>query len=176
MSEPYVGEIRMFGGNFAPNGWAFCKGQSMAISENETLFNLIGTTYGGDGEETFNLPNLGGRLPLHVGAGYQIGQMGGVPSVTLTVQQMPAHGHPLMGSTAPAAGTNPQDAVFAHLPDAGVQTAYGSTAPFGAIDPSSVAPVGGGDPQGGSQPHDNMQPYCVVSFIIALYGIFPQPN
>jgi microcystin-dependent protein len=168
MSQCYVGEIRMFGGNFAPNGWAFCEGQSMPISEYDELFTLIGTTYGGDGQETFNLPNLGGRLPLHQGAGYQLGQMGGVPSVTLNVQQMASHGHPLMGSTAPASGTNPQDTVFSHLPDAGVQTAYGSTAPFGAIDPSSVAP------QGGSQPHDNNQPYCVVSFIISLYGIFPQ--
>jgi microcystin-dependent protein len=170
MSQPYVGEIRMFGGNFPPNGWAFCEGQSMAISENDTLFQLIGTTYGGDGQETFNLPNLAGCLPLHVGAGYQLGQMGGASSVTLSVQQMPSHGHPLTGSTAPASGTNPQDTVFAHLPDAGVQTAYGSTAPFGAIDPSSVGP------QGGSQPHDNMQPYCVVSFIISLYGIFPQQS
>ena len=170
MSSPYIGEIRMFGGNFPPNGWAFCQGQSMPISDNETLFQLIGTTYGGDGEETFNLPNLGGRVPLHVGSGYQIGQTGGAGSVTLTVQQMPSHGHPLTGSTAPADGTSPDGSVFAHLPDAGVQTAYGSTAPFGAIDPSSVSP------QGGSQPHDNMQPYCVVSFIIALYGVFPQQN
>ena len=94
--------------------------------------------------------------------------MGGINSVTLTVQQTPSHGHPLMGSTGPGTGTNPQNSVFAHLPDAGVQTAYGTTAPFGAIDPSSVAPMGG------SQPHDNMQPYCVISFIISLYGIYPQ--
>ena len=168
MGQPYIGEIRMFGGNFAPDGWAFCHGQQMAIAENDALFQLIGTTYGGDGQETFNLPNLGGRVPMHQGAGYQMGQIGGVNSVTLTVQQTPAHGHPLMGSTAPATGTNPENAVFAHLPDAGVQTAYGTTAPFGAIDPSSVAPMGG------SQPHDNMQPYVVVSFIISLYGIYPQ--
>jgi microcystin-dependent protein len=170
MSTPYVGEIRMFGGNFPPAGWAFCEGQSMPISENETLFQLIGTTYGGDGEETFNLPNLGGRLPMHQGAGYQIGQMGGTPSVTLSVDQTPAHGHPLLGSTGTASGTNPQNSVFAHLPDAGVQAAYGTTAPFGAIDPSSVAPMGG------SQPHDNMQPYCAVSFIISLFGVYPQQN
>jgi microcystin-dependent protein len=168
MSQPFVGEIRMFGGNFAPVGWAFCDGQSMPISENEVLFQLIGTTYGGDGEETFNLPNLQGRLPIHQGAGFQIGQAGGVPSVTLTGQQMPSHGHPLLGSTATAAGTNPQNTVFAHLPDAGVQSAYGSTAPFGAIDTSSVSPIGG------SQPHDNMQPYLAVNFIISLFGIFPQ--
>jgi microcystin-dependent protein len=168
MSTPYIGEIRMFGGNFAPVGWAFCDGQSMPISENEALFQLLGTTYGGDGEETFNLPNLQGRVPIHQGAGFQIGQSGGVPSVTLTGQQMPQHGHVLQGSTATAAGTNPQGTVLAHLPDAGVQTAYGSTAPFGAIDSSSVSPIGG------SQPHDNMQPYLAVNFIISLYGVFPQ--
>jgi len=170
MSQPFVGEIRMFGGNFAPVGWAFCDGRSLPISENEVLFQLIGTTYGGDGEETFNLPNLQGRVPIHQGTGFQIGQAGGVPSVTLTSQQMPTHGHPLLGSTATAAGTNPQNTVFAHLPDAGVQSAYGSTAPFGAIDSSSVSPIGG------SQPHDNMQPYLAVNFIISLYGIFPQQN
>jgi microcystin-dependent protein len=167
---PYIGEIRMFGGNFAPAGWAFCNGQSMAISENEALFQLIGTTYGGDGQETFNLPNLQGRLPLHQGAGYQMGQSGGESSVTLTVQQTPSHGHPLVGSGATASGTNPAGAVFAHLPDAGVQTAYGSTAPFGGIDPSSVAPTGG------SQSHSNMQPFLAVSFIISLFGVFPTQN
>ena len=170
MSSPYVGELRMFGGNFAPAGWAFCNGQSLPISENEVLFQLIGTTYGGDGEETFNLPNLQGRVPIHQGPGFQIGESGGVPSVTLTSQQMPTHGHVLQGSTATASGTNPQNSVFAHLPDAGVQSAYGSTAPFGAIDSSSVSPVGG------SQPHDNMQPYLAVNFIISLFGIFPQQS
>jgi microcystin-dependent protein len=168
MSQPYVGEIRMFGGNFAPVGWAFCNGQAMPISDNEVLFQLIGTTYGGDGQETFNLPNLQGRVPIHMGSGFTIGQSGGVSSVTLSSQQMPAHGHPLLGSTATAAGTNPQNTVFAHLPDAGVQSAYGSTAPFGAIDTSSVSQIGG------SQPHDNMQPYLTVNFIISLYGIYPQ--
>jgi microcystin-dependent protein len=168
MAQPYVGEIRMFGGNFAPVGWAFCNGQALPISENEVLFQLIGTTYGGDGQETFNLPNLQGRVPIHMGSGFTIGQSGGVSSVTLSSQQMPAHGHPLLGSTATAAGTNPQNTVFAHLPDAGVQSAYGSTAPFGAIDNSSVSQIGG------SQPHDNMQPYLTVNFIISLYGIYPQ--
>jgi microcystin-dependent protein len=167
MPDPYLGEIRMFGGNFAPVGWAFCDGRSLAISENEALFTLIGTTYGGDGEQSFNLPNLQGRLPIHQGQGFQLGQSAGETSVTLTVQQIPSHGHPLMGSTATAAGTSPTGTVFAHLPDAGVQTAYGSTAPFGAIDPSSVSPIGG------SQPHTNMQPCLAVSFIIALEGIFP---
>jgi microcystin-dependent protein len=170
MSQPFIGEIRMFGGNFAPAGWAFCNGSPLPIAENEALFQLIGTTYGGDGQETFNLPNLQGRVPIHQGAGYQIGAGGGSPSVTLTVQQMPMHGHLLQGSTATASGTNPQDAVFAHLPDAGVQSAYGSTAPFGAIDSSSVSPIGG------SQPHSNMQPCLAVNFIISLYGVFPTQN
>jgi microcystin-dependent protein len=170
MSSPFIGEIRMFGGNFAPVGWAFCDGRTLPISENDALFSLIGTTYGGDGEQTFNLPNLQGRVPIHQGAGYQIGQVGGEASVTLSVQQTPAHGHPLQASGAPAAGTNPQGTVFAHLPDAGVQTAYGSTAPFGAIDPSSVTATGG------SQPHSNMQPCLAVNFIIALEGIYPQQN
>jgi microcystin-dependent protein len=167
MPDPYIGEIRMFGGNFAPAGWALCDGRSLAIAENEVLFQLIGTTYGGDGEATFNLPNLQGRVPIHQGAGYAIGHSGGTPTVTLAAEQMPAHGHPLQGSTATASGTNPQNAVLAHLPEAGVQTAYGSTAPFGAIDSSSVSPVGG------SQPHSNMQPCLAVNFIIALSGIEP---
>jgi microcystin-dependent protein len=167
MSQSFVGEIRMFGGNFAPAGWAFCNGQSMPISENEVLFQLIGTKYGGDGQETFNLPDLQGRVPIHQGPGYEVGQRGGVPTVTLTVDQTPAHGHPLQGSGATAAGTNPQGAVLAHLPDAGVQTAYGTTAPFGAIDTSSVTPTGG------SQPHSNMQPCLAVNFIISLYGVYP---
>src|SRR5919106_493924 len=128
MSQPFIGEIRMFGGNFAPAGWAFCDGQSLPIAENDSLFTLIGTTYGGDGEETFNLPNLQGRLPIHQGGGHQVGQGAGVTAVTLTIAQTPAHGHPLVGSTATASGTNPQGGVFAHLPDAGVQTAYGATA------------------------------------------------
>jgi microcystin-dependent protein len=170
MSQPFIGEIRMFGGNFAPAGWAFCNGQPLPIAENDALFTLIGTTYGGDGQETFNLPNLQGRVPIHQGTGYQMGQSGGETSVTLTVQQTPAHGHPLLGSTATASGTNPQNAVLGHLPDAGVQTAYGTTAPYGAIDPSSVSPMGG------SQPHSNMQPSLAVSFIIALEGVFPTQN
>jgi microcystin-dependent protein len=170
MSDCYIGEIRMFGGNFAPVGWAFCDGRSLPIAENEALFNLIGTTYGGDGQETFNLPNLQGRVPIHQGPGYQLGQSAGAPSITLTAQQMPTHGHVLQGSTATAAGTNPQNTVLAHLPDAGVQTAYGTTAPFGAIDPSSVTPAGG------SQPHSNMQPCLGVNFIIALEGVYPTQN
>src|SRR3954468_13707963 len=107
MSEPFVGEIRMFGGNFAPVGWAFCDGQLMPISENDVLFNLIGTTYGGDGQETFALPNLQSRVPIHQGSGYVIGEAGGTESVTLTVNQMPSHNHPLQVSTDTGAQISP---------------------------------------------------------------------
>jgi microcystin-dependent protein len=115
--QPYVGEIRMFGGNFAPNGWMFCQGQTLPISENDVLFQLIGTTYGGDGEETFNLPNLASRIPIHMGTGpdgttYQMGEMAGTEEVSLTVQQIPSHTHPLLASTA-AGGPNPAGAVLA---------------------------------------------------------------
>ena len=153
MSSPYVGEIRMFGGNFPPNGWAFCQGQSMPISEYETLFNLIGTTYGGDGQETFNLPNLGGRLPLHMGYGYQIGQMGGV-----------ARSHSRSSRpVARACADGLHGPVFRHQPpELRLRPPAGRGRADGLRDhravrsdrPSSVAPTGG------SQPHDNMQPYC----------------
>ncbi len=125
MAQPYVGEIRMFAGNFAPNGWMFCEGQTLPISENEVLFQLIGTTYGGDGEETFNLPNLASRLPMHMGTGpdgttYQIGEMAGTEQETLSVQQIPNHSHPLTASQAQAADQVPAGAVLAqpllHLP------------------------------------------------------------
>src|SRR6266480_5292182 len=117
MGEPFVGEIRMFGGNFAPAGWAFCQGQLMPISENETLFNLIGTTYGGDGQETFGIPNLQGRVPMHAGTGggitYTLGEMAGVESVTLTTQQIPIHSHPFTASTAGSTATSPSGQVIA---------------------------------------------------------------
>jgi len=169
MSDPYVGEIRMFGGNFAPAGWAFCQGQQMPISENDVLFQLIGTTYGGDGEETFNLPNLQGRLPMHMGTGssgttYQMGEAAGVEQVTLTTQQMPIHTHAALG----AAVTGDQTSADGALPANSVTiTPYLNTAPDSPFNANAVSPIGG------SQPHDNMQPYLCVNFIISLYGIFP---
>src|SRR5882724_3855799 len=111
MAQPYVGEIRMFAGNFAPAGWMFCEGQLLPISENETLFQLIGTTYGGDGESTFALPDLRGRLPMHQGNGFILAESGGVETVTLTVQQIPAHTHPLLGSTSTASSNSPKSNV-----------------------------------------------------------------
>jgi microcystin-dependent protein len=170
MSDPYVGEIRMFGGNFAPAGWAFCNGQTLPISENETLFQLIGTTYGGDGQETFGLPDLQGRLPVHQGAGLTLGEAGGVESVTLTTQQMPTHNHTMLGSTAGATSSDPTNAVPASLPQQVNRTAYGLDPPPTTLSQSSLSP------DGGSQPHDNMMPYLAVSFIISLFGIFPPQN
>jgi microcystin-dependent protein len=170
MSNPFIGEIRIFAGTFAPTGWAFCQGQAMAIAENDALFALIGTTYGGDGQTTFNLPDLRSRLPVHRGSGGignpALGQAGGVESVTLTTTQIPAHTHGLNGSTATATTSAPGGAVPATL--SGVTTfAYGADAPPTTLAPQSLAP------SGGNQPHDNLQPYLAVNFIISLFGIFP---
>ena len=170
MAQPYVGEIRMFAGNFAPAGWQFCSGQLLPISENEVLFQLIGTTYGGDGESTFGLPDLRGRAPLHQGGGFILAQMGGTETVTVTSTQMPAHTHRVNGSAAGAAGTAPAGNVPGTM--AGVTTfAYGSDQPTTTFAPSIIGPS-----SGGSQPHDNMQPYLCVNFIISLFGIFPSPT
>jgi microcystin-dependent protein len=155
----------MFAGNFPPNGWSFCCGQLMPIAENDALFTLIGTTYGGDGEETFALPNLSGRLPMHAGPNHsQIGESGGSESVTLTTQQIPVHSHPLLASADFAQETNPQNKVFARV--AGTDAYYRAN-PNANLDPQLVTPVGG------SQPHENMQPFLCINFIISLYGIFP---
>jgi len=167
MSQPYVGEIRMFGGNFAPAGWMFCQGQLLPISENETLFNLIGTTYGGDGQETFALPDLQGRLPLHVGSNFQQGEKGGVESVTLTVNQIPSHNHVPTGSTANGNSTTPANAIWANFPDGAAYNAAIGALPASNLNAQALRA------SGGSQPHDNMIPYLCVSFIISLFGIFP---
>ena len=170
MSNPFVGEIRMFGGNFAPAGWAFCQGQLLPISENETLFNLIGTTYGGDGQETFALPDLQGRLPMHQGQGpgisqnYIIGEKAGVESVTLTTQQIPIHNHAFLASTSAALSTDPTNQVVAQTSQIHLFTEDVANK---QMNPNSLTPVGG------NQPHDNTQPYLVLNFIISLFGIFP---
>lgn len=168
MAQPYVGEIRMFAGNFAPAGWMFCEGQLLAISENETLFQLIGTTYGGDGQSTFALPDLRGRLPVHEGSGLILAETGGAEEITLTVQQVPAHSHPMPASTNNASVANAANNVLAQIP---TYTPYitGFTA-NSALSPTSISPVGG------SQPHTNFQPYLCVDFIISLFGIFPSPT
>ena len=164
MAQPYVGEIRMFAGNFAPAGWMFCEGQLLPISENATLFQLIGTTYGGDGQSTFALPDLRGRVPIHQGNGFTLAENGGVEVVTLTVSQIPAHSHAYLATTSNANDTNAQNNVAAQ-PTSGF--AYLNAAPPAAMSNTSVSPVGG------SQPHNNFQPYLCVDFIISLFGIFP---
>lgn len=167
MAQPYVGEIRMFGGNFAPAGWALCDGQLLPISENETLFQLIGTTYGGDGQFTFALPDLRGRVPIHQGNGFLLAENGGAESVTLTVSQVPSHTHALMASGNIGAGGNPANAVPAQSPSIAL---YEVDAPSASLNPAALAAAGG------SQPHDNFQPYLCVNFIISLFGIFPSPT
>jgi microcystin-dependent protein len=168
MGQPYVGEIRMFGGNFAPAGWMFCAGQLLPISENEVLFQLIGTTYGGDGESTFGLPNLNGRVPQHQGTlngiTYTMGETAGTETVTLTTQTIPIHTHGLVAS----------------LNNAGIATVsgnvvgqVGATQIYREVPAASPLAAQACTPTGGSQPHENMQPYLCVSFIISLFGLFP---
>jgi microcystin-dependent protein len=168
VAQPYVGEIRMFAGNFAPNGWAFCTGELLPIAENETLFALIGTTYGGDGETTFALPDLRGRIPIHQGSGFILGETGGAERITLTVSQIPAHSHGLLASTSPAEPTaGPNGSLLA---DTGGTALYTTSSPTVDLAPAAIGP------QGGSQPHDNMAPYLCVNFIISLFGIFPSQS
>ena len=167
MALPYVGEIRMFAGNFAPAGWMDCDGQLLPISGNETLFQLIGTTYGGDGQSTFALPDLRGRVLVHVGAGIVLGEQAGVESVTLTAQQIPAHTHGHSASASPASTTGNPTGLTA---DAGTTLIYGADAPSIPLNAAAISTVGG------SQPHDNMAPFLAVSYIISMFGIFPSPN
>jgi microcystin-dependent protein len=166
MAEPYIGEIRMFAGNFAPADWMFCDGQLLPISENEALFALIGTTYGGDGQTTFALPDLRGRVPVHQAAALgtrTIGETGGVENVTLTIAQMPAHSHAMRASSAVANLATPQNNVTGQA----AAKLYRGGSPSVSLPPQSLAVAGG------VQPHENFQPYLCVSFIIAVFGIFP---
>jgi microcystin-dependent protein len=169
MSDPYVGEIRMFSGNFPPLGWALCDGSLLNISENDVLFQLMGTTYGGDGQSTFALPDLRGRLPLHAGTNpstnttYPLGQMGGTETVTLTVQQLPAHTHAVGANSNTADSSTPLNNVWA----ASGAKSYTASSPNGTMNPAIISY------QGGNQPHDNMMPFLTISFIIALQGLYP---
>ena len=165
MAQPYVGEIRMFAGNFAPAGWMLCEGQLLPISENETLFNLIATTYGGDGQSTFALPDLRGRIPVHMGNGVNLAESGGAEAVTLTVQQIPAHSHPALATLTQATETSPANAVVAESRPGSVQ--FFQDVPNVNMAGNMIAAVGG------SQPHANFQPYLCINFIISLFGIFP---
>lgn len=167
MAQPYVGEIRMFAGNFAPAGWMFCEGQLLPISENETLFQLIGTTYGGDGESTFALPDLRGRIPLHQSSSYILAETGGAEEITLTVSQIAAHNHPALGSNTTASTGNLANSVLANS----TADIYNNLpSPPIAFNAAMIGSVGG------SQPHTNFQPYLCVNFIISLFGIFPSPT
>jgi microcystin-dependent protein len=179
MGESYVGEIRMFGGNFAPNGWMLCQGQMLAISEYETLFNLIGTTYGGDGQSTFGLPDLQSRVPIHMGTGgggtYIQGQPGGVESVTLILNQIPVHNHAVQVATAggnqnvPAANSILSTEAESVANRAPVYLAYAATNQV-QLAAQTVGSTGG------NQPHSNIQPILAINFIISLYGIYPTQN
>lgn len=167
MAQPYVGEIRMFAGNFAPAGWMFCDGQLVSISENEALFQLIGTTYGGDGQSTFALPDLRGRLPVHQGSGFLMGQAGGVEEVSLTTAQLPAHSHSFLASSDTAGASSPANNVVGQV---GATQIYREVPPGAQMAPQTTNFIGG------SQPHSNMQPYLCVDFIISLFGLFPSPT
>lgn len=166
MSQPFIGEIRMFAGNFAPVGWAFCDGSIIPIDQNDALFNLIGTTYGGDGQTTFALPNLQSRVPVHVGPGFALGQSGGVESVTLTTSQIPAHSHVPQGNSNTGDQSNPSGALWANSPS----KLYIAPPPNANMDPGAIGSAGG------SQPHDNMLPFLVINFILSLFGVFPSQS
>lgn len=167
MSQAFVGEIRLFAGNFAPAGWELCTGSLLPIAQYDTLFNLIGTTYGGDGQSTFALPDLRGRVPLHQGSGAGatriIGETGGTETVTLSVAQLPAHSHALRASSAAATGGTPGGAVLAAT----------SIASYGPGTPNIPMSAAAFPAEAGSQPHENMAPYLALNYIIALFGIYP---
>lgn len=169
MAEPFLSEIRIMSFGFAPRGWAFCNGQLLPINQNQALFSLLGTTYGGDGRVNFALPDLRGRVPIHVGVGHSLGERAGDVAHTVTLQEMPGHAHSLAASVQAASQASPAGALLA--------------APSSAIGPSysagpGVVPLGAGSvsPQGGSQAHTNVQPILVLHFCIALAGIFPSQN
>jgi microcystin-dependent protein len=162
VSEPFLGEIKLVSFNFPPKGWAFCNGQLLSIAQNQALFSILGTTYGGNGQTTFGLPNFQGRMPIHQGQGFNIGQQGGEAAHTLTINEMPAHNHPAMGA-ATADGASPNNTTWA--PADGATQFYPS--PNTTMNPAAIAN------SGGSQPHENSAPYLVLNFIIALVGIYP---
>jgi microcystin-dependent protein len=166
MGSQYIGEIRMFAGNFAPLDWALCNGQLLPISQYEALYQLIGTTYGGDGTNTFALPNLQSRIPVHQGSGFVLGQLSGSEQVTLTTQQIPSHTHTANATNVAADQASPKGYIWAQS----TLNQYGTNPPTTAMSPAAIGN------SGGSTPHDNMTPYLVVNFIIALFGVFPSQN
>lgn len=166
MSEPFLSEIKLVSFNFAPKGWAQCNGQFLPINQNQALFSLLGTTYGGNGQTTFALPNLRGRVPIHMGNGHTLGEAAGSTSVTVNIQQLPTHTHSLNVNSGTGVATNPNGAMIAKAP----AVTYGPAAQLVTMNPQCVTNTGG------SQPHNNMMPYLVLNFIIALQGIFPSRN
>jgi microcystin-dependent protein len=163
MGDAYLGEIRLFAGNFAPLGWALCNGQLLPISENDALYALLGTTYGGDGQVTFGLPDFRGRVPVHTGSAYVMGQMAGSETVTLTINQIASHSHSVQASTNAGDSPDPTGRIWAKTGT----NAYNTGPVDSTMEPASIAP------NNGSNPHDNMLPFLTVNFIIALEGIFP---
>lgn len=178
MSDPFLSEIKIVSFNFPPKFWALCNGQLLPINQNQALFSLLGTTYGGNGSTTFALPDLRGKLPIHTGSGHTLGETGGTASVTLTQQQMPSHTHlmrgrteqaTLVGGAIPGVAKSLAQAAAAATPPIDVNI-YATGGPTATMNPASVTNVGG------SQPHNNMMPYLVLNFVIALQGIFPSRN
>ena len=167
MSEPFLGEIKVISWNFPPKGWAFCNGTLLPINQNQALFSILGTTYGGDGRQTFGLPNLQGRTPVHVGNTFSLGELTGEQSHTLNISEVPVHSHALIGTSNAATVNTPVNNYFANSPG-NIYAPPGSQTPLVAGSLPTVT--------GGSQPHENMQPYLVLNFVIALQGIFPSPN
>src|SRR5689334_10732904 len=165
MSEPFLSEIKIVSFNFPPKGWALCNGQFLPINQNQALFALLGTTYGGNGQTTFALPNLRGRVPIHMGNGHTLGEAAGSTSVTVNIQQLPTHLHGLNATETAGAVALPTNNFLGK-----VNSMYGPATSLTTMNPGSVTSVGG------SQPHNNMMPYLVLNFIIALQGIFPSQN
>lgn len=165
MSEPFLGEIKIISWNFPPKGWTFCNGQLLPINQNQALFSILGTTFGGDGRQTFGLPNLQGRCPIHVGDGIVLGELGGETTHTLNISEIPAHNHVPVGSQT----TANQASALGNLWGSAGNNPFTPT-PANAMNPACVTVVGG------NQPHENMSPYLVLNFVIALQGIFPSPN
>jgi microcystin-dependent protein len=167
VGTPYLAEIKIISWNFAPKGWAFCNGQLLPINQNQALFSILGTTYGGDGRVNFALPDLRGRVPVHVGSSVSLGQVGGQEFHTVITSEMPAHTHTVKASNVHASLDDPTDAYWAGVTSG---TNYSTGAPSTTMNPAVISAVGG------SQPHENRQPFLVLNFVIALQGIFPSQN
>jgi microcystin-dependent protein len=170
MAEPFLSEIRIMGFDFAPKGWAMCNGQLLPINQNQALFSLLGTTFGGDGRVNFALPDLRARTPIHVGSGHTLGERGGEPAHTLSIAEMPTHVHVMNATSATATLTSPAPGQSILLGKTNPPSLYGAAANLTVMSPTSISPVGG------SQAHLNMQPFLTLTFCIALQGIFPSPN